>query len=330
MRKKAVFLIAAVTICISSLFGCSTDKKQPESSGSVTDALSENTETESTGKVTITDSEGNQASLDSGARVVSLYASYAECYILAGGMPVGVTKDALDERDLGLPEDTGIVGTVKEPNVEAIISLDPDYVIMSADLTAHADIEDNLKNAGIQYGYYRVDTFEDYSYIMSQFCAVTGRDDLFEKNVTDIKNKIEKVKENAYSSENAPKVLLMRAFSTGVKAKGADNTAGIILRDLCCHNIADDDSSILEDLSIEKIIEEDPDYIFINTMGDEDAAISFLNDNMMNNPAWNGLKAVQNDNCHILPKELFHYKPNNRWAESYEYIADLLSGSGSN
>ena len=26
----------------------------------------------------------------------------------------------------------------------------------------------------------------------------------------------------------------------------------------------------------------------------------------------------------ILPGELFHYKPNKRWGESYEYLADIL------
>ena len=307
MKRKILYILTVLLLTASMTAGCGSATEDTRS-----------------GTVTITDSAGNKASLKKDAKIVSLYASYAECYLLAGGTLTGVTKDAFTERDLGISKDTAIVGTVKEPNVESIIALNPDYVIMSADLTSHADIEDNLKSAGIRYGYYRVDTFEDYSFIMSQFCAVTGRDDLFEKNVTAIENQIEEIKKTAFPPENAPKVLLMRAFSTGVRAKGADNTAGIILRDLGCRNIVDDNPSLLEELSTEKIIEEDPDYIFISTMGDEEAALAFMNDNMMNNPAWNGLKAVKNNNCHILPKELFHYKPNNRWADSYSYIAEIL------
>ena len=42
------------------------------------------------------------------------------------------------------------------------------------------------------------------------------------------------------------------------------------------------------------------------------------------NPAWQSLSAVQNGRYVILPGELFHYKPNKRWGESYEYLADIL------
>ena len=26
----------------------------------------------------------------------------------------------------------------------------------------------------------------------------------------------------------------------------------------------------------------------------------------------------------VLPKDLFHYKPNNRWGESYQYLGEIL------
>lgn len=275
--------------------------------------------------VTITDSLGNTATISAESRVVSLYASFSECWLLAGGHLVGVTKDAFEERDLGLSEDVTVVGSVKEPDMETIIMLEPDYVILSADLTAHSEIENNLKDAGIAYGYYRVDTFEDYDYIMTQFCSATGRHDLYEENVTATAEKISTIKETVKNSDTeSPSVLLMRAFSTGVKAKGDDNIAGIILKDLGCHNLVDDNPSLLEDLSIEEIIMSDPEYIFVSTMGDEDKALTYLQDNMINNPAWSDLQAIINDNYYVLPKDLFHYKPNNHWDESYEYMAKIL------
>ena len=59
-------------------------------------------------------------------------------------------------------------------------------------------------------------------------------------------------------------------------------------------------------------------------MGAEDAALAALESGIMSNPAWEGLTAVQQDRCYVLPKDLFHYKPNARWAESYAYMAKLL------
>ena len=75
---------------------------------------------------------------------------------------------------------------------------------------------------------------------------------------------------------------------------------------------------------MEVIIKEDPDYIFVVTMGDSDKALKNLRESIEKNPAWSELSAVKNQRYIVLPKELFHYKPNARWGESYEYMAKIL------
>ena len=59
-------------------------------------------------------------------------------------------------------------------------------------------------------------------------------------------------------------------------------------------------------------------------MGKESAALEALESGIMANPAWEGLTAVKNDRVEVLPKDLFHYKPNARWGESYAYLAKIL------
>ena len=273
----------------------------------------------------ITDSNGTQITLDTSApRVVAAYGSFAEAWLLAGGELVGVTQDALEQRDLGLPEDIAVVGTVKEPNAEEIIALEPDLVLLASDITAQADIRDVLENAGLACAFFQVDTFADYKTMMEQFCGVTGRDDLFEENVTQVEEQIQEVQATAALSSSRPSVLLIRAFSTGIKAKTDDELAGVILQDLGAHNIADDHPSMLEDLSLEEVIAANPDYIFVTTMGDEQKALEYLNGLIDQNPAWSQLSAVQEDRYIVLPKDLFHYKPNNRWGESYQYLGEIL------
>lgn len=257
-------------------------------------------------------------------RAVALYGSYAEAWLLAGGELIGVTKDALEERDLGLPADIPVVGSVKEPNAEAVIALEPDLVLLNPDISGQMDILDVLENAGVRCAYFRVDTFEDYDGMMASMVKLTGRDDLYEENVTRVAGQIKDAKMTAALSSNLPDVLLMRAFSTGIKAKTDDELAGAILKDLNAHNIADDHPSMLEDLSLEEIIGADPDFIFITTMGDEDKALAYLDGLIAQNPAWQELAAVKEGRCIVLPKDLFHYKPNNRWGESYEYLGEIL------
>ena len=275
------------------------------------------------GAVTFTDDLGYSVSLDSWERVVSLYGSFGETWLLAGGTLVGSTRDAITERKLSLGEDVAVVGTVKEPNLEEILALSPDFVILSADTANQVKLHDALTQAGVPHAYYRVDSFSQYLAMLEQFCALTDRPDLYKENGLAVQNQIDKVLASV-KGEPAPEVLLLRCYSTGVKAKGADNLTGYMLRDLGADNIADRPDSLLENLSLETVLAEDPDHIFITTMGDEAAALTYFRENWEHNPAWVGLTAVKQGRVTVLPKELFHYKPNKNWGESYENLAKIL------
>ena len=289
------------------------------------DPSSASSQLESAGEVSITDSNGSQIALNTHSpRVVAAYGSFAEAWLLAGGELVGVTQDAVEDRDLGLPEDIAVVGTVKEPNAEEIIALEPDLVLLAQDIAAQADIRALLENAGLRCATFQVDTFEDYAFMMGEFCRITGREDLYEENVEKPREQIEEARDTAAQAGARPHVLLIRAFSTGIKAKTDDELAGAILKDLGAHNIADDHPSMLEDLSLEEVIQADPDYIFVTTMGDEQKALDYLNGLIQENPAWSGLSAVKGGRYVVLPKDLFHYKPNHRWGESYQYLGEIL------
>lgn len=327
--KRFLPLFLALALLLTGCTAVSTTEttsqtvSQVDSPSSAPESAS--SQLESAGEVSITDSNGSQITLDTSApRVVAAYGSFAEAWLLAGGELVGVTQDALEQRDLGLPEDIAVVGTVKEPNAEEIIALEPDLVLLASDITAQAEIRDVLENAGLACAFFQVDTFADYAFMMEQLCAVTGREDLYEENVTQVGQQIEEAQANAALSSTRPNVLLIRAFSTGIKAKTDDELAGAILKDLGAHNIADDHPSMLEDLSLEEVIAADPDYIFVTTMGDEQKALDYLNGLIQQNPAWSELSAVKEDRYIVLPKDLFHYKPNNRWGESYQYLGEIL------
>lgn len=256
-------------------------------------------------------------------RVVSLYGSYAEAWAQAGGTLVGATEDAVSERgmDLGTAQ---IIGTTKAPNLERILALDPDLVILSLDIAAQVSAAEVLEAAGVPCAAFRVDTWQDYARMMDVFTALTGRRDLYEAIVPPMEAAIGETIASA-QAQNAPTVLLLRAYSTGVKAKADDNLAGAMLEDLGCVNIAAREPSLLEELTLEAIVVEDPDCIFISVMGgDEEAALAVVEETLGQNPAWQGLTAVKEGRVYVLPRDLFHYKPNARWAESYAFLYELL------
>ena len=54
------------------------------------------------------------------------------------------------------------------------------------------------------------------------------------------------------------------------------------------------------------------------------AAVDYMDNEFKTNPIWNNLSAIKEDKYFILPKELFHYKPNAKWGDAYEYLAKIL------
>ena len=77
---------------------------------------------------------------------------------------------------------------------------------------------------------------------------------------------------------------------------------------------------------MEAILQEDPDFILVVPMGDSAAAVEALKASVEADPAWSTLSAVKEGCYRVLDQELFHYKPNSRWAESYQVLYDILYG----
>ena len=100
---------------------------------------------------------------------------------------------------------------------------------------------------------------------------------------------------------------------------------GELLHTLGCENIADSDDSLLENLSLEHIVAEDPDYIFICQHGDDPEAIrTHMEEFIAENQAWSELTAVKEGRVYYMEKALYTLKPNDRWAEAYEKVERIL------
>ena len=292
-----------------------------------TAAVAENKTESQTGYYQFTDALGQEIRVKNPQRVVALMGSFADTWQKAGGELCGVTEDAFDERGLVLPENVVSVGMYNSPNLETIIGLNPDLVILSSETKEHTALKEALKQAGITAAYFHVTYFEDYLSMLRICTDMTGREDLYKKNGLDTKQQIEAViKKNR--SESSPRVLFLITYSGGVVAKNSECMTGRMLRDLGCTNLADENKSLLKEFTMEAIIKEDPDYIFVVPMGNDEAqANKNLKESIEKNPAWNGLKAVQSQHYILLPKEKFLYKPNEKWGESYVYLSEILSGS---
>ncbi len=256
------------------------------------------------------------------SRVVALSKSVSEIWLLAGGTLVGTTSDAL-ELD-GLSENTVSIGSLTSPSPEAVVALKPDLVLTSQDLSSHRELAFMLEKLGIKVESIDIECFKDYSDTLFHFTQLTGHHDLYDKNGAEVQRRIEAVLAGFdKSANNGRSYLCMRVSATKNKALKKDNFACNIIDSFGLTNIADD-SSILSDLNMEAITVANPDYIFIIFQGKEAESSSVYKDVFGSHPAWKNLKAVKSGKVIVLPKALFHFKPNVRWDEAYKYIYEKM------
>ena len=279
-----------------------------------------------------TDALGREVRLDEQPqRVVALMGSFAEIWLLAGGEEtlVGASDDAFEERGFVLPQGVTSVGSFQSPGLEAILALQPDLVLLSSETArtdSHVALQNSLEGAGITAAYFSVTHLADYLGMLQVCADLCGQPERYQEYGTAVADRVAEVI-TAGKRQDEPSFLLLITYSGGFRPQTSDSMTGRMLCELGGRNILDDEPSLLQDLSIERIMTADPDYVFVIPMGnDPDAVERNLQETLAANPAWSSLTAVQQGRFILLDKEKFLYKPNARWADSYAALADALAG----
>jgi len=326
--KKKFLVLTALVLCLAVLAGCGTvPSNNAAPSGNADNAAP----AESWKPLTVTDDMGRSVTIEQEPKHVAvIMGSFADVWTLAGGTMAATVNDAWEDFHLELGSDVKNLGKYNAISTEMLFSVDADLVIASANTKKQVELKDTLEAAKVPVLYFEINEFSDYLRMLKVCTDITGRADLYEKNGTKIQEQIEKIKStaaDAVKTAGAPKVLFIRAAASGLHAKGSTGTVlGPMLKDLGCINIADG-SELLDKLSMEVIIKEDPDMIFIVQQGNDDEGTKkTISENLTSNPAWSGLKAVKEDKVYYLEKNLYHLKPNARWAESYDKLEKILYG----
>lgn len=309
--KRRIFCI--LTILCLTLAACAPTA--PAGNGS-----------EQTQSVSFTDDLGRTVTAESPRRVAALIGSFADLWQLAGGADalVAAADDAWTSFDLNLDEDVVRLGGVKQINLEQLAAAQPDLVLASSNTAAQVELLPALEQLGLKVAYFKVAEFQDYLHMLDLCTQLTGDTDRFAQYGLGVERQVQAARDRADGS--APTALYIRATGAGCKVKNSrDSVLGEMLRDLGCVNIADSDETLLEQLSLERILQLDPDFIFVVMQGaDKSEAQRALDHTLLANPAWQSLTAVQQGRYYVMDDRLYNLKPNARWGEAYEHLADIL------
>ena len=231
---------------------------------------------------TVIDARGEQITLEAEpTRIVSLGPNITELIFALGrgGSLVGRTDWC------SYPSETAevaSVGSLREPSIEAILSLHPDLVIASTH--APMDVLDLLGEAGVNTAiYYGPDTYEGLYQVVHGTGEILGAEEEARGLTEDIRRRTDKVLSAVAALKSRPRVYFVVAFGEGGDWTATGDTfIHQMLTMAGGDNIASDSEGW--SYSLEKLMVEDPDMIIIN---------NGLGESFRNSPLYSELRAVR-------------------------------------
>jgi ABC-type Fe3+-citrate transport system substrate-binding protein len=241
---------------------------------------------------------------DNPQRIVVLEFSFVDALVAVGITPVGLADDNKGEAGL-IPEISSKlgewtpVGSRKQPSLEVISSLNPDLII--ADLQRHEAIVGELNGVaptivlrGLQ------GTYEDNVASMSVIGEALGLSDQMEKRIAEHRSTIEALAAKVPASESRT-VLPAVVWADGFNAHASSSYTGELLEKIGFKNaIQSEPGTPYATMTLENLIAIDPDVIFLMKYSD----VTIV-DGWKTNPLWGALKAVQNNQIHVVRTTLW-------------------------
>jgi iron complex transport system substrate-binding protein len=143
------------------------------------------------------------------------------------------------------------------------------------------------------------------------------------KTAEDVAKIVTKVKDL-----EGPKVISIFHSPKSMSANLSGTLTGAIMKDLGADNFADawenKESKSRLPFNLEQLVAGNPKHILIQSHTDEEKAKTAIAEQYGEDAVWNSINAVKEGNVHYLQRELFHYRPNNKYSQSYKIVAKIL------
>lgn len=217
------------------------------------------------------------------------------------------TTDSLPPEIEALPA----LGQTANINMEQLLGLNPDLVLGLEN--QHKKYEAQLQSSKIPTVLINYDGIKDNVPLLTFLGELTNHQDKAKTVIATYESNIAKVKD-AVKGQQPARVAVLRATGKGVTAETDASITASMVKELGMTNVVTShlDKTTTDKTvpySLETLAADDPDIIFVVTMGKEEEITKAMKKAMTDNPAWANLKAVQNNHVVYLPSKLFLLNP---------------------
>ena len=309
MKKFKPILLLVLTVAMLVVSGCG---------GNTTTQQSSNGE-----EIVITDDAGRTVKLSKKPeRIVVCSVSFLEPLHLVGGNVVGRPHSQMIP---DFAKDIPAVGKAVQIDMEKVLSLNPDLVIINKGM--NEKLIKLLEDNGIPSIVIKARTYEDVKRELNIMGQVTGNKDKAEAAIKSMNEDIAAIKAKLPKEEK--RVAILFSSSQGLNIQLQGSIAGSITKDFGWKNVAEGMTPMEKNpdatpYSLETMVEQNPEIIFVVTMGNAQSLEADLLAEFKKNPAWSTVKAVQDNRVYFLPQDTFLINPGLKYPSCYEKMAKLV------
>ena len=274
------------------------------------------------------DADGKKIKLSKNPRRTIIgFTSFVSLWYYAGGKAVGIPSSRTRENIPYGAAKVARVGAFSNLNMEKIISLRPDLVILYANVNSQRAVRDILASSNIETILLSYRNYSDFMRILDLFVRLNTENPKKGKRASSVVKRIDAIRKKTKNLKG-PRFLSFLFSGGGLSAEtNLANTAHMAMllggkNIVTGENVPKGSSRI--SFSVEKVMMEDPDIILVTTMGNAKKLSSKMKKMLTDDPVWASLSAVKAGRIYFLPNELFLYRANEKYADSFFMLAKLM------
>lgn len=284
---------------------------------------------QSTASRVVTDSAGRMVAIPGRPqRVIALNASNLGLYYATGGKVIGRASTNMLAPDIAEKvRSIPTVGVPPCPDVARIIEMKPDLVL-GMHSPMHHSLAAVLEQSGIPVLLQALEHYSDVIKTLRLYGELSGNPEQAARKIDAIESSRQELIRQ-HCGKPSPKVLILWGIANGLFSALSNSFVGDLAKRLGGVNVADMAAAIDESLSyapfrLETVAPFQPDVILMVSHSFEPGMQSRFYQQLSEQPAWQRLKAVQQNHVYQLPYHLFAVNPGPQLGEALNVMADFL------
>ena len=222
-------------------------------------------------------------------------------------------------------KDLSSVGAVYQIDVERLLACAPDLVVVNKGMNEKLlpVLEENKIPALVV----ELKTYDDVKRGLKIFSAISGNEVAGEKIIRDMDEAIKDIVERV--PKKKLRVAILHSTAQGLTVQLDGSIAGSIAKMFGWENVASGMTPLEKNpdaapYSMETLAEQNPEIIFVTSMGDVDEIKANMMKAISENAAWQAIGAIKNNQLYFLPQDLFLLSPGLRYPDAVKKMAELI------